>query len=86
MLSEALQELVRIMTISFKPEDCDTMTSLVDSMPIVTCKGKNREGKVAKEITSKGYCSTKDMYYYGMKLHVVDIGETRRYHSLKLLH
>lgn len=71
MLSEALQELVRIMTVSFKPEDCDAMNSLVDSMPIVTCKGKNREGKVAKEITSKGYCSTKNMYYYGMKLHVV---------------
>lgn len=39
-------------------------------MPIVTCKGKNREGKVATEITSKGYCSTKNMYYYGMKLHM----------------
>lgn len=71
MLSGSLWELVRIMTVSFKPEDCDAMTSLVDSMPIVTCKGKNREGKVAKEITSKGYCSTKNMYYYGMKLHVV---------------
>ena len=59
------------MTVSFKPEDCDAMTFLVDSMPIVTCKWKNREGKVAKEITSKGYCSTKNMYYYGMKLHVV---------------
>ena len=71
MLSGALREFVRIMADSFKPEDCDAMTSLVDSMPIVTCKGKNREGKVAKEITSKGYCSTKNMYYYGMKLHVV---------------
>ena len=71
MLSGSLRELVRIMTVSFKPEDCDAMNSLVDSMPIVTCKGKNREGKVAKEITSKGYCSTKNMYYYGMKLHVV---------------
>ncbi len=36
-------------------------------MPIVTCKGKNREGKVAMEITSKGYCSTKNMYYYGIE-------------------
>jgi len=25
-------------------------------------------GKVAREITSKGYCSTKSMYYYGMKM------------------
>lgn len=54
---------------SFKPKDCDSLISIVDSMPIVTCKGKNR--KVATEITSKGYCSTKNMYYYGMKLHMV---------------
>ena len=54
---------------SFKPKDCDSLISIVDSMPIVTCKGKNR--KVATEITLKGYCSTKNMYYYGMELHMV---------------
>ena len=63
--------LVETMIQSFKPKDCDSIISIVDSMPIVTCKGKNREGKVATEITSKGYCSTKNMYYYGMKLHMV---------------
>jgi hypothetical protein len=26
-------------------------------------------GKVALELTEKGYCTTKDMHYYGMKLH-----------------
>jgi hypothetical protein len=41
---------------------------LLDSMPITTCSGK-RSGKVAPELTSKGYCSTKSMYYYGVKLH-----------------
>lgn len=64
------------MIVSFKPEDCEATTLLVDSMPIVTCKGKNKEGKVAKEITSKGYCSTKNRYYYGMKLHLV--GQKRK--------
>ena len=39
-------------------------------MPIVTCSGK-RLGKVAPEITDKGYCPTKSMYYYGMKLHAL---------------
>lgn len=71
MLSEAFKVLVETMIQSFKPKDCDSIISIVDSMPIVTCKGKNREGKVATEITSKGYCSTKNMYYYGMKLHMV---------------
>lgn len=69
MLSEAFKVLVFTMIQSFKPKDCDSLISIVDSMPIVTCKGKNR--KVATEITSKRYCSTKNMYYYGMELHMV---------------
>jgi hypothetical protein len=42
----------------------------LDSIPIITCSGK-RAGKVAREITDKGYCSTKSMYYYGLKLHAL---------------
>ena len=56
---------------SFSPEDCNSIISIMNSMLIVTCKGKNWEGKVTAEITSKGYCSTKNMYYYGMKLYMV---------------
>jgi hypothetical protein len=56
---------------SFNPEDGSSLISLVDSMPIMTCKGRNRTGKVALDITSKGYCSTKNQYYYGMKLHAL---------------
>ncbi len=71
VLSEAFKVLVDTMIQSFKPKNCDSLISIVDSMLIVTCKGKNRKGKVVTEITSKGYCSTKKMYYYGMKLHMV---------------
>ena len=42
MLSEAFKVLVETMIQSFKPKDCDSIISIVDSMPIVTCKGKNR--------------------------------------------
>jgi len=42
--------------------------SLLDSMPIITCSGK-RAGKVARQLTDKGYCSTKKLHYYGVKLH-----------------
>ena len=54
----------------FAPTECSTKFSVLVSMPIVTCPGK-RSGKVAPEITDKGYCSTKSMYYYGMKLHAL---------------
>ena len=76
MLSEAFKVLVKTMIQSFRPEDCDSLISIVDSTPIVTCKGKNWEGKIATEITLKGYCSTKNMYYYGVKLHMV--GQLRK--------
>jgi hypothetical protein len=58
---------------SFMPADCDKGISLVDSLPIITCAGRNRQGKVAVEITTKGYCSTKNMYYYGLKLHALTL-------------
>lgn len=67
----AITELLKQLTSSYKPEGCDEDTLIVDSLPIMTCTGRNRVGKVASEIADKGYCSTKNQYYYGMKLHVV---------------
>jgi hypothetical protein len=39
-------------------------------MPVITCSGK-RNGKVAREVVDKGYCSIKSLYYYGVKLHLL---------------
>lgn len=57
---------------------------LTDSMPIVTCAG-NREGKVARSITEKGYNSTKKMYFYGIKLHALSICEQGTLPALEYL-
>ena len=40
-------------------------------MPVMTSGSKNRTGKVAPEITAKGFCSTKNLYYYGCKIHTL---------------
>lgn len=69
-LGEAFRLLAAHITGMFVPSDCASNESLPDSMPIITCSGK-RQGKVAREITDKGYCSTKGMYYYGLKLHTL---------------
>jgi len=69
-LGEAFKLLAAQTIGRYTPMDCLCDTSLLDSMPIITCSGK-REGKVAKEITDKGYCSTKGIYYYGLKLHAL---------------
>ena len=51
--------------LDYEPENCFILT---DSMPIVTCSAKRR-GKVATELCNKGFNSTKDMHFYGVKLH-----------------
>lgn len=70
-LNEAFKVLSQRLINSFIPEDCDFDISLVDSMPIITCGGRNREAKVARELVTKGFCSTKNQYYYGLKLHAL---------------
>jgi hypothetical protein len=69
-LGEAFKLLAASVLEFFQPSDCLTDVSLLDSMPIITCSGK-RNSKVAREVTDKGYCSTKGIYYYGLKLHAL---------------
>jgi hypothetical protein len=69
-LSEAFRNLADLLLTGYCPKDCDLNTSLMDSLPIITCSGK-RNSSVAKEITDKGFCSTKSMYYFGVKLHAL---------------
>lgn len=44
--------------------------SVLDAMPIITCSAK-RKAKVAREIVTKGYCATKSLHYFGLKLHLI---------------
>jgi hypothetical protein len=69
-LSEAFKHLADSLLTEFKPSTCSDNESVLDSLPIITCSGK-RTGKVASEITDKGYCSTKSLYYFGLKLHAL---------------
>ena len=69
-LPSALQHLCSLLLPKELPKDARDDFSLLDSMPIITCSGK-RKGKVAAQITDKGFCSTKSLYYYGLKLHML---------------
>ncbi len=70
-MAGAITELPSLLLTEFKPSDCIEEDVMVDSMPIITCCGRNRKGKVAREITDKCYCSTKDLYFYGLRIHTV---------------
>jgi len=43
---------------------------LVDLLPIITYSAK-RAGKVALELTSKGFCCCKNLFYMGCQLHLL---------------
>ena len=51
-------------------EDWVKDISIIDSFPIMSCSSK-RKAKVAREVVDKGYCATKSMHYYGLKLHFI---------------
>lgn len=69
-ISEIFAQFVYLLISEFRSKTCSKDESLLDSMPIITSSGK-RQGKVAQELTDKGYCSTKGLYYHGVKLHAL---------------
>ena len=73
-ISESLKvivfELVTQINASYKyhfEEDC-----LIDSMPIMLAvRGRSYRAKVATDIANQSYCASKDIWYHGVKLHVL---------------
>ncbi len=63
-------DVVEILLTDYQLEDCCLNQSLLGSMPIIICSGKGA-GKVATEITDKGYCPTKGIHYYGLKSYLL---------------
>jgi DDE family transposase len=60
---------------------------LIDSLPIIMAKWpRSGRARVAKDVADQGYCSTKRSYYYGVKLHAIALGRTRRLPLPALLH
>lgn len=48
--------------------------AVVDSFPIIMAKGSRADtAKVALEVANKGYCSSKNLWYHGIKLHKLGI-------------
>jgi len=69
MLGPAFQTLYGLL-ITEKAVNETMITHLLDSMPIVVANQKrSNNAKSAKELCSKGYRASKNMYYYGAKLH-----------------
>jgi hypothetical protein len=51
---------------------------LVDSFPVIMANAKrSSRAKVANEFANKGYCSSKGLRYYGVKVHILGIRRSK---------
>ena len=52
--------------------DESVLTHLLDSFPVVVAKGsRSGRAKAVSELCNKGYCDSKQMWCYGIKVHVL---------------
>lgn len=66
--------LVKIILDNYSENNLNQMIRLIDSMPIILANAKrSSNAKVANQLANKGYCASKSIYYYGVKLHILGI-------------
>nr|WP_146031933.1 IS982 family transposase [Salinibacter ruber] len=71
-LSAVFAPLTQAAVAEIGSEEVVETLRIADSFPAGMAKEKrSTQAKVAPEIADKGYCSSKDTFYYGVKLHVV---------------
>lgn len=67
-----LLEIIQAEEESIRAKQGDTQVLLTDSFPVALAKQGHRfKACVAKELANSGYCSTKKLYFYGVRVHVV---------------
>lgn len=70
-VAEVFAPLLEVM-VSEKERDGFNTAWLIDSFPVALAKQGHRfKAKVAPQLANAGYCSTKKLYYYGVRVHVV---------------
>jgi len=74
-LSDAIKTLAsELMAQLFGGPNCPT--HLIDSMPIVVANAKRSgRAKVAPDLCDKGYCDSKKMWYYGVKINALGLSQ-----------
>lgn len=71
-LCSVFSSLIEKILLDFPKTDILVRTKLIDSMPVIVASAKrSANAKVAGEIANKGYCASKGIYYYGVKLHIL---------------
>lgn len=73
-VSPVFLPLLNAIAPTFERTPGERLLFLLDSMPIILAQGRRRfQAKVAREVADCGYCASKDLHYYGLKLHGLGI-------------
>ena len=67
-LCDAFDILMQDFFNSLPPQRDHIKIIMGDSFPVVTCSHK-RKAKVARDLVDKGFCASKNLHYYGIKVH-----------------
>jgi len=60
---------------AFAGKDLMKNIRMIDSIPIIMANAKrSSRAKVASGFANKGYCASKGIYYYGVKIHILGSG------------
>ena len=72
LLSPTLARLLEQLLSDLAQQTPESSDYVLDSLPIILAKASRSDSaKVAREVANKGYCSTKKLYYHGVKLHLL---------------
>jgi len=81
-LAPAFKALAQLL-ISEQDMAASVLEHIIDSLPIMVAnQRRSGSAKTASDICDKGYCSSKGIYYYGLKLHSLS---QKQYHTLPKL-
>ena len=62
--------LLQLICLYFNQLDFDELV-IIDSFPVLLCQPvRNHQAKVLKEVANIGYCASKNMWFYGFKIHL----------------
>lgn len=67
-----LLEVIQLEQEEVRAKQGDAQALLIDSFPVALAKQGHRfKACVAKELANSGYCSTKKLFFYGVRVHVI---------------
>jgi hypothetical protein len=72
LLSPSFVRLLQELLTTLAHDASLTTDHVLDSLPIILARATRADSaKVARTVANKGYCSTKQLYYHGVKLHLL---------------